>query len=201
MAVLINFKICDNAEECGGVAACSTGALSWNDKNKTIKIDNSKCTSCGACEKACEVHAIAVADDDKEYAKLQKEIYDDPRKLTDLIIDRYGAQPIFDACLIGPESFDEQVAGAQKLVVAELFSDDSIECMLKSIPIKQLFDGTDIKYRKVRLENDELQQKYGIKQLPALIFFCNGKLLGKIEGYYTTDGAGGLREQINKILK
>ncbi|MEI8061238.1 MAG: 4Fe-4S binding protein [Candidatus Berkelbacteria bacterium] len=201
MAVLINFKICDNAAECGGVEACSTGALSWDDKNKTINIDNSKCTSCGACEKACEVHAIAVADNDEEYTKLQKEIEDDPRKVTDLMIDRYGAQPIFDACLIGQESFDEQVAEAQKLVAAELFNDDSIECMLKSIPIKQLFDGTDIKYRKVRLGNDELQQKYGITQLPALVFFRNGKLLGEIEGYYSTDCANDLKEQINKILK
>lgn len=29
MPVLINFKICDNAKDCSGIAVCPTGALSW----------------------------------------------------------------------------------------------------------------------------------------------------------------------------
>ena len=40
MSVLINFKICDNAKECGGIEVCPTGALSWDEENETIKIDN-----------------------------------------------------------------------------------------------------------------------------------------------------------------
>ena len=42
MAVLINFKICDNAKECGGIDVCPTGALSWNDVDSKIEIDNDK---------------------------------------------------------------------------------------------------------------------------------------------------------------
>ena len=32
MAVLVNFKICDNAKECGGITVCPTGALSYDDE-------------------------------------------------------------------------------------------------------------------------------------------------------------------------
>jgi NAD-dependent dihydropyrimidine dehydrogenase PreA subunit len=39
MAVLVNFKICDNAKECGGIEVCPTGALSWDEENETIKIE------------------------------------------------------------------------------------------------------------------------------------------------------------------
>ena len=27
MAVLVNFKICDNAKECGGIEVCQTGGF------------------------------------------------------------------------------------------------------------------------------------------------------------------------------
>ena len=33
MSVLINFKICDNAEECDGVRVCPINALYWDKKN------------------------------------------------------------------------------------------------------------------------------------------------------------------------
>ncbi len=69
MAVLINFKICDNAKECGGIAVCPTGALSWNEEKGIIQIDNDKCISCGLCEKECPIGAIMVAKNEKEYSK------------------------------------------------------------------------------------------------------------------------------------
>ena len=61
MSVLVNFKICDNAKECGGIAVCPTGALSWNEKKGTIEINNEKCISCGLCEKECSIGEIAFA--------------------------------------------------------------------------------------------------------------------------------------------
>lgn len=144
MAVLINFKICDNAEECGGIEACNTGALSWDGKNKSIKIDNGKCTSCGLCEKACDVYAIKVARNDNEYKDIQREFAEDPRTVADLHIDRYGAQPIFPACLITENQFDQQVLSYAGIVCAELFEDDTIECMIKSIPIKELLKDREV---------------------------------------------------------
>lgn len=199
MSVLINFKICDNAEECGGIESCVTGALSWDGENKTIQIDNDKCISCGLCEAACEVGAIQVAQNEEEYVAIQKEYDEDTRQLSDLMIDRYGAQSI--QYLIDENSFDDQILHANKLVVAELFKNDTIECMLKSIPIKQLFDGVDIKYRKVELKSDELLKKYQINKLPALVFFKDGKLLGKVEGHYGTNNILDLKNKIDNILE
>ena len=198
MSVLINFKICDNAQECNGIAVCPTGALSWDEKKKSIKIDNGKCLSCGKCE-VCGVGAIHVAKDEKEYQKIKKEIDDDPRKLEDLYVDRYGASPINLPFLIEEKDFQREVAEADRLTVAELFEDDSIECLLKSIPIKKLFKGMEIKYRKVKTEKD-LREKYGIRELPTLMFFNKGKLLGKIEGYYESKKKDELMAKIGEII-
>ena len=200
MPVLINWKICDNAKECNGIEVCPTGALSWDDKKKSIIIDNSKCLSCGACEKACMVGAIKVAKNDEEYERIKKEIDEDPRKVSDLFVDRYGAQPVHPAFLIGEEKFDLEVLESQKLTVVEVFNDDSIMCLYFSIPIKELFEGQDIKYRKVELKSDKILKKYNIKTLPALLFFKEGEFLGKIEGYYDKKKKEELLNKIKKII-
>ncbi len=201
MAVLINFKICDNAKECNGIAVCPTGALSWNEKKKTIVIDNSKCISCKKCEKACMIGAIRVAKTKEEYKKIKKEINQDPRKVSDLFIDRYGAQPIHDAFLIPEKKFNFEVLEAAKLTVVEMFNKDSIECLLRSVSIKELFENTNIKYRKIEIKDNLLLKKYKVKKLPALLFFKDEKLINKIEGYYDSKNKKDLKEKINKIIK
>ena len=201
MSVLINFKICDNAKECNGVAVCKTGALSWDDKKKTIVIDNSKCISCGSCQDACMVDAIKVARNKDEYQKLKKEIDEDPRIASDLFVDRYGATPIHPAFLISEDKFQKEVVESHKITVAELFNDESIMCMLRSVTIRELFDNYDIKYRKVKLSNNsEILKKYKIKKLPTLLFFKDGNLIGKIEGYFEEKTKKDIENKIKKIL-
>lgn len=200
MSVLINFKICDNAQECNGIAVCPTGALSWDKKKKSIKIDNEKCISCKKCEKSCMVNAIRVAKNEEEYKRMEEEIKNDPRRDADLFVDRYGAQPIHPAFLIKEDKFELEVLGSKKMVVAELFNDDSIMCLLKSITMKDLFAGYSIKYRKVEV-GKALVEKYKIKELPALIFFKNGEFLGKIEGYYDNKKKEKLIEKIKLIVE
>ena len=199
MAVLINFKICDNAEECDGIRVCPTGAIFWDEKKKSIGIDNSKCISCGKCEKACEVGAIRVAKTPEEYKRIKEEIDKDPRKISDLFIDRYGAQPIEPAFRI-KYGFEQEVLKSVKLVAVELYSDDSIHCLLHSIPVKELFKDIDLKYRKVRA-TDELIKEFKIKTLPALLFLKNWKLIGKIEGYFSISQKEELKEKIGAIIK
>ncbi|MFC1617811.1 4Fe-4S dicluster domain-containing protein [Patescibacteria group bacterium] len=196
MPVLVNFKKCDNAQECNGIEVCSTGALSWDDKKKTIVIDNDKCTSCKKCEKACMVDAIKVASTKEEYDRLKKEIEKDPRRSRDLYIDRYGAEPIHPGFIIDEDKFQTEVFEAHQLTVAEVFNDDSIMCLLASVPIKELLTDK-IKYRKVNLTSDKLKKKYEIKELPALLFFKEGKLLGKVEGVYDDRK----REEKKKLIK
>lgn len=200
MSVLINFKICDNAKECNGIAVCPTGALTWDEKKKSIKIDNEKCLSCGVCENSCMVNAIFVARDEKEYKKIEKEIKNDKRKVADLFVDRYGAQPISSAFLIAEEKFQLEVLGSDKLVAVEMFEDDSVMCLLKSIPMKELLKDFSVKYRKMET-GKKLAKKWGIKKLPALAFFQKGKLIGKVEGYYDKKKKDELTKKIKNIIK
>ncbi len=174
MAVLINFKICDNAEECDGIRVCPTGALYWNKKGKSIGIDNHKCIGCRKCEKACEVDAIRVAKTSEEYRKIKKEIDRDSRTVSDLFVDRYGAQPIRSAFRI-KYGFNQEILKSHKLAAVEVFSDESIHCLLDSIPIKELFIGIDLKFKKIKAISNLIKQ-YKIKRLPVLLFLKTGKL-------------------------
>lgn len=200
MPVLINFKICDNAKECYGIEVCPTGAFYWNDKRKTIAVDESKCTLCGKCEEACEVSAIHVAKNQEGYERIKKEIDEDPRKASDLFVDRYGAQPVHNAYIIPDGNFDTEVLESSKLVVVELFNNDSIMCLLNSIPVSELFKGMDIKYRRMEMKNDSLLKKYGVKELPSLLFFKDGKLIGKIEGYHDITEKEEIKKKIDGIV-
>jgi len=201
MAVLINFKICDNSKDCSGIEVCPTGAFYWDEKKKTIAVNNKKCLNCGKCEGACPVGAIRVARTKEDYNRIKKEIDEDPRKVSDLFADRYGAEPVDPAFLIPQEKFDIQILESTKLAVAELFNKGSIMCLLYSIPLREIFGGLDIKYRKIEIKDNSLLKKYKVKELPSLLFFKDGRLIGKIEGYYDIKKKKELKEKINKIIK
>jgi len=202
MSVLINFKICDNAKECNGIAACPIKAFYWDEENKTIAVDNSKCTSCGLCEESCPVHAIRVAKNEEEYNKIKKEIDEDSRKISDLFVDRFGATSVDPASLIPVSEFKTQILESTKLAAAELFKNSSIKCLLYSIPIRELFKGVDVKFRKINVGDDEsLLKTYEITKLPSLLFFKDGKLIGKIEGYHGNKDEEMIIEKIKEIIK
>lgn len=202
MSVLINFKICDNSKDCSGIEVCPTKALSWDEKKKSIAIDNGKCISCGKCETACPIDAIKVAKTESEYKKIKLEIDSDPRRVSDLFVDRYGAVSVSPAFLIPKERFDVQMLESTKLAAAEFFSSKSIRCLLNSITVKDLIGDMDVKYRKIMLkEDDELAKKYNVKELPAMLFFKNGKLIGKVEGYYSVGQTEEMKKKIRNIVK
>ncbi|MBU0635933.1 4Fe-4S binding protein [Candidatus Micrarchaeota archaeon] len=201
MPVIINFKICDNSKECLGIQACSKGALYWDAQKKSLVVNESDCTLCGRCEDACEVHAISVAKDKEEAKKIRAEIEADPRTVSDLFVDRYGAESISPPFLISPKDFNVHVLKSAKPTVVELFNCQSIQCLITSIPIKELFDKIDIKFRKMSVANSSLQEKYDVKELPALLFFNNGTLVGKIEGYFNETKKEELKTKISKILQ
>ncbi len=200
MAVLINFKICDNAKECGGIEVCPTGALSWDEENETIKIDNDKCISCGACERNCPIGAISVAHTEEEYKKKKEEIEQDPRTTKDLFVDRYGAAPLSEFFMISEEELDNKVGNGTTLV--ECYEDDSIQCLIKSIPIKEITSGMpeDTMFYKVE-SGKGIKEKYDIEEFPSLLIFKDEKYLGKIDGYYDTEQKEEFIRKINEILK
>ncbi len=201
MAVLINFKICDNDKACSGMSACPNGVFKWDSKKNTLVIDNNKCISCGICEKACMVSAIKVARTEEEYKKIKKEYDEDPRTINDLLVDRYGATPIDKAMIGDEEEIKLKVSEGVRPFIVELYNEDSIMCLLKSIPIKKVADAFDKKtrYRKVEVVSNALLKEYNIKELPCLLFFKDKKFLGKIEGYIDEDNKEKLINQIQKL--
>lgn len=200
MPVLINFKICDNAKECGGIAVCPTGAISYVENKESLVIDNEKCISCGLCEKECPIGAINVAKNEEEYNKIKETIENDPRTTKDLFVDRYGAAPLSEFFMIEPKDIDKKIIN-NEIVIIELYNDDSIQCLLKSIPIKELvkdFSESTLFYKSEC--NDSVKQKYKLEELPALLVFEKGKLLGKVEGYYDESQKEKIIGQIKKII-
>jgi Fe-S-cluster-containing dehydrogenase component len=200
MAVLVNFKICDNAKECGGIAVCPTGALSYDDEKESIIIDNDKCISCGRCESECPIGAIMVARTDEEYDKLKEEIDNDTRTTKDLFVDRYGATPLSEFFMIEYDDIENKVNN-DGITLIELYNDDSIQCLLKSIAIKDLTKDLpkDTLFYKAEA-NDDVLNKYNVNELPSLLVFKKGKFLGNIDGYYEVDNKKELLHNMNEIL-
>lgn len=199
MAVLINFKICDNDKACGGVAVCPTGAIYYDEEKEILSIDNDKCISCGMCEKECPIGAIKVAKDEKEYEILKKQIEEDPRRTKDLFVDRYGATPLSEFFMLDSEEVANKI-NSKNIVLIEFYNDDSIQCLLKSIPIKELLkdfpDSTQ--FYKVEI-SEALINEYQIKELPAIVAFENGRMIGKIEGYIDEDNKEKLMNEIQAL--
>ncbi len=200
MPVLINFKICDNSKDCSGIEVCPTGAFFWNEDKNKIDVNEAKCDSCGLCEENCEVFAIRVAKTNEEYEQIKKEIDADPRQVADLFIDRYGASPIQKSFQINQDRFDITVLQSEKLAVVEAYDLMSIRCLLTSIPVKDLFSKIDIVYRKMEITGKTFVQNYGVEDLPALLFFRKGKLIGKIEGYFSNEDKHKLKRIIKSII-
>lgn len=200
MKALINFKICDNAPECSGIEVCPTGAMHFDEEKETIVVDDDKCINCGLCEKACPIGAIRVAKSEEEYERIQKEIEEDPRTIKDLFVDRYGAAPLSEFFMLDANEVEEKVKNT-KLVLVEVYVEDTIECLIKSIPIKEITANMDKDTLFYKVEaTDELSAKYEISEYPSLLVFKDGKYVDKVSGYYTSDVKDEFMDKINGII-
>lgn len=201
MPVTVNFKICDNSPECNGAAACPTKAFHFDVDKETLAFDESKCTGCGLCA-CCPAGAIHFARTEEEAKKIKEEIDKDPRKVSDLFVNRYGAQPVRDLFLIEENEFQSNVLDFPRSVMVEIIDEDSIECLIDSIPIKELLENLPrIKYRKIMLKELDLTERYKINKLPCLLFFHKGQIFGRIEGFYSIREKEKLIGMIAKILE
>ena len=153
-------------------------------------------------KKVAQYGAIKFAKDKDELKKIEKEIEEDNRTIKDLMVDRYGAQPI-NMHFCCKEKELEKVISTKRTVFIEAFKEETEECLIKSIPIKEIFNKlnlTDITYNKLEVENDEFLKKYDIKELPSLLIFKDEKVIGKIDGYYKIEEKDNFINNIKKII-
>ena len=205
MPVIRNYKICDNAKSCNAISVCPTGAFKWNEDKKTLEVDENLCIGCGLCETSpdsCPIGAIKFARTKEEERMYREEIENDPRSFADLIVDRYGCQPFGAPFSCNREDLSLALTSSN-ICLVEVLKEELEECLIKSIPIKEIMKGIKEKaiYRKIEEEIDDLVDKYNIKEMPALLIFKNNKLLGKIEGYYSYEEKDELIKKINEIIE
>ena len=84
----------------------------------------------------------------------------------------------------------------------EVFNDDSIECLVKSIPVKDLKEGLgkDTLYYKMEC-NKDIEKEYELDGYPSLLVFKNSKLF-IVKGYYSQDTkVEFFQRNIKKIIK
>lgn len=188
--VVINRNICDNAPECSGIEVCPTGALYWDEEAESIAYDQKKCCDCGSCADpdagGCPVGAILWGKDDDDYQQKIKIVEDETMTLEQLEVDRYGAapmSPVADYDQIKDRLLDPNAG----YFLIEFFNDNSINCLVHSIKIEELFElfGTEVQYSKVEIDDiSDYSSEYGLEELPALAIFRSGQFLGIVNGYY-----------------
>ncbi len=86
---------------------------------------------------------------------------------------------------IGDSSFDSEVLQAEKPVLVDFWAPWCGPCRAIAPIVEELAEtfGDTVKFTKCNVdENPVTPTKYGIKSIPTLIFFKDGKVLDKIVG-------------------
>jgi len=203
MPGVINYKICDLANACGGLAVCPTKAFSWNKKLKKPEIDNKKCTSCGICVAECPVEAIVVTRTEEEFEEVLEKIRNDPRSEKELWRERLGCQPGRTpplAVVVTPNNFEKEVLKAEGLIALDVWSEETLDCRYHSVLWDDLGFAKKIAFKKLDAgKNKELAQKLKAKKLPSLLFFKNSEEVGRREGYLYHNDMCELREMMGEL--
>jgi hypothetical protein len=149
----------------------------------------------------CDVKAIRYGATAEEYQKIEREIERDPRTITELFIDRYGAMPVDDAYVfeLTPDRLRKRI-NVRRPMIIEFNRRETIACLLRSVPIADIQEQfhPDATYAKFFIKESEFEQ-YGVTKTPCLRFYYNNELLGQIDDYFEKDYKYAYLDQIYKM--
>lgn len=97
---------------------------------------------------------------------------------------------------INQDSFDEKVLKSSKLVLVDFWADWCGPCRSLAPKLEEI-SKEDEKVQIIKInvdENHEIAAKYGIRGIPAMLFFKNGNLVGELVGNQPKDS---ITEAIN----
>lgn len=195
--IIINKKICDNVRECSGIAVCPTGAIFWNEEEGELDTNNDLCVSCQRCvTEGCPIGAISVVDNERDYKIEVDRIAADKHTKEELFVERYGASVIDESLLVEFGNI-EKVLVNERFVFIEQFNDDSIQCLLHSIPISEIRNELDIEFDYYKCDIG-ITESSGI--YPVLNIYYGTECLGRIEGYFDDKGKKEFISKINFII-
>jgi thioredoxin-like negative regulator of GroEL len=102
---------------------------------------------------------------------------------------------------VNDERLDEIVKSSASTVIGIAFLGSESEPCKKFVPelvaAAQRLEHSMTFYRIDALENPDITDKHGVKAVPTLLIFKNGKEIGKYEGPYSREA---LYARITKIL-
>lgn len=89
------------------------------------------------------------------------------------------------AVRVNAENFNEEVLGAQEIVLADFYSDSCVPCKRMSPVLAELEETypDTLKLVKININFDgELAEKYEVQAAPTLIFFKDGEEKARLRG-------------------
>ena len=90
---------------------------------------------------------------------------------------------------IDSNNFEEKAIKSDKPVVVDFWASWCVPCQMQGPVIEQLDkEARDIYVRKVNVEEEmDLQMKYGISSIPALLIFKDGECVKTLIGFHTKE--------------
>ena len=201
MGVLINKKRCDNTDVCPCIEECPAGAFYWDDKKKSVAVDDNLCVNCRQCVITCEAGAVKVARTEEEYQNLKTEYDEDIMSIEELFQDRFGASIVDEKYSLGLDELHQLTKDSNKLLLVEFYNDDQANCLINSIPINEIVMEikAPISYRKINVGDVNLLNQYDINALPTLVIFSKGKVIFKYCGFLDVAAKEKMLEKLKEV--
>ena len=206
MPVLIDQRVCDNSPGCSAIRVCPKDAIIYDRKAGKITADNSRCTSCGICQRVCPAGAVKVYPTEAALEAAKTEIEGSNLTADDLLEQRYGVRP-GDPNELGTNmvhvdcgNFADEVLKSDLPVVVDFWASWCAPCRILAPTFKDLAAEFDGQLRFAKLDTEECQQvpaEFGIMSIPTMLFFHKGRIVERAVGALPKDA---LRTKIKNVM-